>query len=104
MNNDNMKKDFLKQLHDDILNKGFITLSVSLVLIIFMVITIEKLRLFFDIIRFVLFFICSIVMIMINVKYKTCRTEKQNKIISSNALLFIALTITAALNIIRVMY
>ncbi|MBF8982782.1 hypothetical protein IZY60_04430 [Lutibacter sp. B2] len=103
MNNDNIKKDFLKEIHDDILNKGFITLSVSLVLIIFMVITIED-RLFFDIIRFVLFFICSIVMITIDVKYKTCRTEKQNKIISRNALLFIALTMTAALNIIRLIY
>ncbi|WP_129600130.1 hypothetical protein [Anaerophilus nitritogenes] len=99
-----MEKDFLKQIHDDILSKGFITISFLMVLIIFLIIDIEKIQLLLNIITFTLSFIGSIVLTMINIKYKAYRTEKQNKIIFNNTLLFIALTVTAAFKIIKQIY
>lgn len=99
-----MAKDFLEQIQDDIFSKGFLTVSFSVILILLLIISIERIQLLLDVITFVLGFICSVVMTMIHMKYKDGRTKKQNKIILNNALLFIALTITCAFKIIKHMY
>lgn len=87
-----MNSSFLEDLQKDILDrKGFYLLYLFIFIASF-IITAENIRIYFDIIRVILSSISLLFLVLIYLKCKNSRNEKENRIIVQNIFFFVILT------------
>ncbi|MCC5909227.1 MAG: hypothetical protein JJT76_02160 [Clostridiaceae bacterium] len=95
------EENVLKQIQDDILNKGPIFFIVAAIIALSFIITVKEIQLILEITRFLLCSICAIIMVLIGTRYKETRTKKENKTILSYTIFFLVLNVVIAYNVIN---
>lgn len=87
-----MNNKFLHELQEDILDKKALYILYEFVFILSFMITIENIKLFIDIFRFILSGIALVFLVLIYFKCKDSRNQKANRIIIQNIIFFIVLS------------
>ena len=87
-----MNNKFLHELQEDILDKKALYILYEFVFILSFMITIENIKLFVDIFRFILSGIALVFLVLIYFKCKDSRNQKANRIIIQNIIFFIVLS------------
>lgn len=87
-----MNNKFLHELQEDILNKKAIYILYAFVFILSFIINIENIKLYVNIFRFILSGIALVFLVLIYLKCKNSRNQKENRIIVENIFFFIVLT------------
>ncbi len=87
-----MNNKFLYELQEDILDKKAIYILYAFVFILSFIINIENIKLYVNIFRFILSGIALVFLVLIYLKCKNSRNQKENRIIVQNIFFFIVLT------------
>lgn len=96
-----MIDEFLYDLQKDIFNKEGYYLIYLFVFSISFIISVEQIKLFCNIFRFILCAIPLLFLILVYFKCKDSRNKKENKIIIETIILFLLLTLTTIYNLIK---
>lgn len=86
-----MSNKFLHELQEDILDKKALYILYEFVFILTFFITVENIKLFLNIFRFILSGIALVFLVLIYFKCKNSRNQKANRIIIQNIIFFIVL-------------
>ncbi len=87
-----MNNKFLYELQEGILDKKAIYILYAFVFILSFIINIENIKLYVNIFRFILSGIALVFLVLIYLKCKNSRNQKENRIIVQNIIFFIVLT------------
>lgn len=96
-----MIDEFLHDLQKDIFNKEGYYLIYLFVFFISFTISVEQIRLFCNIFRFILCAIPLLFLSLVHFKCKDSRNKREDKIIIESIILFLLLTVTTIYNLIK---
>ena len=86
-----MNNNLLHTLQKEIINKTGIYLLFNFVLIIFLLVNVEEIKIFLSVFRIILSSIALITLLLIYFKCKKTRTLKENSIINKNIIFYLLL-------------
>lgn len=96
-----MNNKFLHELQEDILNEKSLYILYEFVLILSFFITVENIKLFIDIFRFILSGIALVFLVLIYFKCKDSRNQNENKKIINYIIFFIVLSFACVYALIK---
>lgn len=96
-----MNDRFLYNLQKDILNRRGVYILYLLLSLLFFVITIEEMRLFFNIVRLFLSVIALLSLILVHLRCGSDRDKREDKIITNNILFFSILIVACIYGFIK---
>lgn len=96
-----MNNKFLHELQEDILDKKALYILYEFVFILSFMITIENIKLFVDIFRFIVSGIALVFLVLIYFKCKYSKDQKGNKKIINYIIFFIMLSFACICNLIK---